>query len=119
MKITNEQMGKVAAAFSQGIIDRLAKRPGAQTEGVPITVDVIKSVAFDAFEEACESEFDADGEPVEISPRAAAILWEGILKINSSALDSVYTSMEKAKTLPFKRAASTRSVKGLSLQYMK
>lgn len=117
MKANKEQVQKIAEAFRSAVIDNL-KEMAMKTGGeLSFGTDVLKAAAFPAFGEACGSEFDAEGQPIELSPVQCAVIWEGVMKSNESALRQHLERLSKAGTLGFKLKSATRNIKGLAMEY--
>lgn len=118
MKATNEQVMQIATAFKQAIIANLKDQASKAGGEIELGVENLKAAAFPAFEEAAESVFDAEGQPVELSPIACAVIWEGVLKVNESAFRQGLARLEKAGTLGFKIKQSGKTVSGMALKYL-
>lgn len=117
MKANAEVMMKIAQAFRAGIIANLKEQAGKQGGTLAVSVDILLAAAFPAFAEACESEFDSEGKPFELSPAQCAVIWEGVLKVNGSAFLQGLQREAKAGTLGFALAEGASRAKGIALRY--
>lgn len=102
MKSDQDRYPALVAAFEAALIDGLREHAKANNGAYQASTITLKPIAIRAFDEAMTSEYDEQGQPLPVSPRLAANVWNAVLSINESAYSQRLERLEKAGTLGFK-----------------